>query len=121
MVVLPMANGIPEPPEELGLDGRRLWGRAWHEAITWISPHSDMETVETACRLADDVAVARRRYRATSDPGDARALVSVQKLLQDALSILGFDPTARSRLGLAEVKRVSKLDELRARRDQGSS
>ena len=51
--------------------------------------------------------------------GDLRALVAVQKSLSDALSTLGFDPTARSRLGLAEVKRASKLDELRARRTPG--
>ena len=30
------------------------------------------------------------------------------------LSDLGFNPTARSRLGLAEVKRASKLQELRS-------
>lgn len=72
-----------------------------------------MESVEQACRLVDDITYARERYRATRDPGDMRALISAQKLLQDSLSLLGFDPTARSRLGLAEVKRVSKLDELR--------
>jgi hypothetical protein len=34
------------------------------------------------------------------------------------LSQLGFDPTSRSRLGLAEVKAQSKLEEIRARRGQ---
>lgn len=116
VVVLPMTAGVPEPPDDLGLDGRRLWGRAWGEAITWLSTDSDGEAVEQACRIADDLAVARRRYRATTDPADARALATIHKLLAEALSSLGFDPTARSRLGLAEVRRVSKLDELRARR-----
>lgn len=121
VVALPMAPGVPDPPADLQLDGRRMWERAWAEAITWLSPHSDMEAVEHACRLVDDLAVARRRYRATTDPADARALATLQKLLAEALSTLGFDPTARSRLGLAEVKRASKLDELRARRTQGSN
>lgn len=116
VILLPMAPGVPEPPTDFGLEATRMWNRAWGEAITWLSPDSDMETVEQACRLVDDVAVARERYRATRDPADVRALVAVQKLLHEALSVLGFDPTARSRLGLAEVKRVSKLDELRARR-----
>lgn len=116
VVALPMADGVPEPPTDLGLDGARMWRRAWGEAITWLSPDSDMEAVEQACRVVDDVAVARERYRATRDPGDLRGLVAIQKLLHESLSVLGFDPTARSRLGLAEVKRVSKLDELRARR-----
>lgn len=116
LVAMPMAEGVPEPPLDFGLEARRLWERAWSEAIHWLSPASDMEVVEQACRLVDDVAVARERYRATRDPGDLRGLVAVQKLLHEALSALGFDPTARSRLGLAEVKRASKLDELRARR-----
>lgn len=119
VVALPMADNIPDPPADFGLDARRLWARAWDSAITWLSPHSDMESVEQTCRLVEDIAIARERYRATRDPGDLRALVAVQKLLQESLSLLGFDPTARSRLGLAEVKRVSKLDELRARQ-QGS-
>lgn len=116
VIALPMAEGIPDPPDDLGLDGRRLWARAWNEAITWVSPHSDMESVEQTCRLVDDITHARERYRATRDPGDMRALIAAQKLLQESLSLLGFDPTARSRLGLAEVKAVSTLDKIAARR-----
>jgi hypothetical protein len=72
-----------------------------------------MQAAEDACRAADDVAAARRRYRATTDPKDAAALVALGKQLSVALSDLGFNPTARSRLGVAEVTRVSKLDALR--------
>lgn len=121
VIALPMADGVPEVPLDFGLDAARMWERAWGSAIHWLSPDSDMEAVEQACRLVDDVAIARERYRATRDPGDLRGLVSVQKLLHEALSCLGFDPTARSRLGLAEVKRASKLDELRARRTSPGS
>jgi phage terminase small subunit len=116
VIALPLATGIPEPPADFGLDARRLWVRAWDSAITWLSPHSDMESVEQACRLVEDIAIARERYRATHDPGDLRALVAVQKLMQDSLSLLGFDPTSRSRLGLAEVKAASTLDKIAARR-----
>lgn len=119
VTALPMAPGVPDPPADLLLDGVRLWERAWGAAITWLSPDSDMETVEQACRLADDVAVARKRYRATSDPADGRAVVSLSKSLTDALSALGFDPTSRARLGVAEVKRVSALEQLIARRNEG--
>lgn len=113
-----MAPGVPDMPVDFGLDAKRLWERAWGVAITWLSPDSDMDAVEQACRLADDLGIARERYRVTRDPADLRALVAVQKLMHEALSTLGFDPTARSRLGLAEVRRVSKLDELR--RSKGS-
>jgi hypothetical protein len=111
-----MAEGVPDAPSDLLLDGVRLWERAWGSAITWLSPDSDMEAVENACRLADDLAVARRRYRATSDPTDGRMVVQLSKSMADALSALGFDPTARSRLGVAEVKRASALEELLAKR-----
>jgi len=116
VTALPMADGVPEPPVDLLLDGRRLWERAWGAAITWLSPDSDMEAVEQACRVADDLAAARRRYRATTDPADGRMVVQLSKAMTDALSVLGFDPTARSRLGVAEVKRASALEELIARR-----
>ena len=45
-----------------------------------------------------------------------KELRSAQKQLHAIASALGFDPTARSRLGLAEVKRQSKVEELQARR-----
>lgn len=115
VVALPMADGMPDYPNELEEAGRELWRRLWQDGITWISPKTDMQAAEEACRAADDVAAARRRYRATTDPKDASALVALGKRLDDALSQLGFNPTARSRLGVAEVTRVSKLDALRRR------
>lgn len=118
VVALPAAPpGGPEPPADLRLDGRRLWSRAWDQAITWLSPASDLEAVEQACHLADDIAAARTRYRATTDPADGRVVVALHKELAAALSALGFDPTSRSRLGVAEVKRASALEELIARRN----
>lgn len=116
VVALQPADGTPDYPPELGLDGQRLWRRAWGAAITWLSPDSDMETVEEACRIADDLAAARRRYRVTTEPADGRMVKHFHEALAMALSSLGFDPTARARLGVAEVKRVSALDELIQRR-----
>ena len=120
VVALPMARGVPEPPADLLVEGRRLWERTWSSGLTWLSPDTDRVALEQACHLLDDVAVARTRYRVTSDPADARALVATSKELRSALSVLGFDPTARSRLGVAEVKRASALDGLIARRAKRS-
>ncbi len=116
VVALPMAEGVPECPEDFGLAARGLWVRAWAEGITWISPKSDMEAVEQACRLADDLEVARRRYRATTDPSDGRMVSTFDSQLAAALGRLGFDPSARTKLGVAEVRRQSKLEELIAKR-----
>lgn len=121
VVALPQANGMPDFPAELGEDGKTLWRRIWAEAITWVSPHTDIALAEEACRAIDDVQTARRRYRATTDPADARALVALGKRLDEALSQLGFTPTARSRLGVAEVKAQSELEKIAARRAQRAS
>lgn len=117
VVHLPMAEGVPECPADFGLEARRLWERIWQTGITWISPTSDAEAAEQACRLADDVAVARERYRATREPADGRMVATFHRELASALSALGFDPAARTRLGVAEVTRVSKLEALRAKRE----
>lgn len=116
VVILPQAENMPDFPDGLAEDGLGLWRRIWADGITWISPQTDIALAEEACRALDDVATARRRYRATSDPADARALVALGKRLDEALSQLGFTPTARSRLGVAEVKRVSALQGLLANR-----
>lgn len=100
------------------MDGQRFWTRAWNAALTWIAPGTDAEQIEETAHLADDVASARARYRATTDPADARALVALSKQMTEALSALGFNPTARARLGVAEVKRVSALEELVQKRKQ---
>lgn len=112
VTVLPMAEKIPDAPIHLGADGLRFWERAWSEAITWLSPNSDIEAIENAAILADAASAARKKYLSTLEAVDARAFVAVNKAFTDALASLGFDPVARSRLGIAEVKRVSKLEEL---------
>lgn len=62
------------------------------------------DAVEDYARLRDAPGVAAKEIR------DARA--EVMKLA----STLGFDPTSRSSLGLAEVTARSKLDEIQQRR-----
>ena len=112
-----MSHHIPEPPEALGEDGLNLWNQAWAAAITWLSPQSDFRAIENAARLADDLSLARKKYRATLEPNDGRLLVHLNKSFVDSLSSLGFDPTSRSRLGVAEVKAISAIDKLLAKRE----
>jgi len=104
-------------PVGLGLEGLSLWKQIWEGALLWLSPRTDMAAIEEACRLEDDIAIARRRYRATGDPKDARALVALNRSLTAGLSSLGFDPAARTRLGVAEVRAASAIDKLLARQE----
>ena len=55
---------------------------------------------------------------ATLEGADARAYVSLNEAFAKALASLGFDPVSRSRLGVAEVQRVSALDQLLAKRQK---
>jgi len=112
VTILPMSDGIPTPPIDLGIAGRELWEKAWDRAITWLSPTSDVKQVEQACRIADDLALARTIYNTTRDSQDGRLVVALNKSYSDALSSLGFTPVSRSQLGVAEVKRVSALEQL---------
>ena len=119
---LPSApDGGPEPPDYLGHEGRDLWNRAWAAAITWLSPATDMTAVLEACQLLDDLAVARQVYRTTRAATDAKTVTALSKQMTEALGALGFNPTARGRLGVAEVKRQSQLESLlEKRRSRGA-
>lgn len=116
VTILPMADKTPDPPTMLGEEGKIFWNRIWDNAITWLSPTSDLAAIENAARLADAVYAARTKYMATLESADGRAYVQINKAFTDALSSLGFDPVSRSRLGVAEVKRVSAIDQLLEKR-----
>jgi hypothetical protein len=82
--------------------------------VTWLAV-TDSPKVALLREALEDYEALRAGASAPRDVREARAEVS--KLLGE----LGFDPTARARLGLAEVKAQTKLEELRARRDERSS
>lgn len=131
-VALRPADGIPPVPLSLGQPGRAFWDQAWTAAQAWLSPGLDTVAVESVCQLVDQIAEMRRLIVADGlvleEPivtpagmvvGDKKTanpllkeLRAAEKQLQSWLSTLGFDPTARSRLGLAEVKRQSALQQL---------
>lgn len=113
---LPMAREIPTPPDTLGETGIKLWNRAWGMAVTWLSPVSDIDAISNAAFLADASEAARNKYMATLESNDGRAFVAINKAYTDALASLGFDPIARSRLGVAEVKAATSIDKLLERR-----
>jgi hypothetical protein len=47
-----------------------------------------------------------------------KQLNDLERLITSNLGLLGFTPSDRTRLGLAEVKAKSKLEELMARKEQ---
>ncbi|MBM3659485.1 MAG: phage terminase small subunit P27 family [Actinobacteria bacterium] len=116
---LPAVEVLPDPTRPLGPPGRELWDRAWTAGAAWIA-RTDLELLLMTCEQLDE-RVALRAH-ALQSPGDLdrrRALRDLDKQIVGNLSLLGFTPTDRTRLGLAEVKRASKLEELRSRRSAG--
>ena len=118
IVALPSAYGIPEPHRPLGSYGLELWERIWDLANTWLSPNTDAELLLMTCELLDERWNLRVRVMRDNRPEERKALRELDRQLVANLSLLGFSPTDRSRIGVAEVKRQSKLEELRNRAEQ---
>jgi hypothetical protein len=85
----------------------------------WISDISDADLLLMTCEQFDEREVLRAMVM--DDPGAWReraALRELEKSIRQALSLLGFTPTDRMKLGLAEVKK-SALQELMEQKANG--
>lgn len=109
---------VPDPPRPLKAPGLGLWNRIWTVGPNWISPDTDIEVLLITCEMIDE----RWNLRITSmNEGDmsmGRRVDRLTGLIISNLSLLGFTPTDRSRLGVAEIKAKSKLQEMLERNAQ---
>lgn len=87
-------------------------------ATPWIGA-TDAPTVRLAQRLWDDMESLRSALDDEFDKKTHDAYMATVKELRSCLSMLGLSPSDRSRLGVAEVKARSKLEELMDRRRAG--
>ena len=81
----------------------------------WVSSRTDFHLVEQVCRQMDRVAELRELW--ISDPADRSlntTLLETEKAVQSGLSLLGFTPADRTRLGLVSARAKSKLEEIMA-------
>jgi len=113
-----MAEEAPEPHRPLLTYGRELWDRVWRSGISWISPDTDVELLLMTCEMVDERWNLRIKVMSSDNMAMARRLDNLTRLIVGNLSLLGFSPSDRARLGVAEVKRISKIEELRRRRDE---
>ena len=115
---LEQVSETPEPLRRLDESGLMLWNRVWSMGQTWISVRTDVELLQMTCEMLDERDGLRSYLLEQPDAWHERkALREVERLITSNLSLLGFTPTDRSKLGVAEVKKQSKLDELMAKRD----
>jgi len=118
VVVLHQPVTTPEPPRPLGKFGLELWERIWSMGMSWVSPISDIDLLMMVCEMVDERQALRVQVIRDNRPEERRALRSLDAQLMQGLSLLGFTTTDRSRLGIAEIKKRSKLEELRAKQQQ---
>ena len=135
-VELPPALTVPPVPDQLGPAAAAMWAGVWTAGRAWLSPQTDGYLIVLLCdgvdqreQLRDELAargplleidvyspgVGVIGTRVTANPALA-ALRALEAQLTRWLSLLGFSPTDRARLGYAQVATEAKLDELEARR-----
>ena len=117
VVLLEPVDQTPEPPRPLLKYGRDLWERVWGIGATWVSDKTDIELLVMTCEMIDERWNLRVQVMQNDDARMRRGLRELDRQIVSNLSLLGFTPSDRSRLGVAEVKARSKLEELLARNE----
>jgi len=109
----------PEPVRPLGQVGLAFWQRVWAVGFAWISPQTDIELLQMVCEQIDERQALRVRVLRDGDWRDRTALRALDAQVLDCLSLLGFTPVDRARLGFVEVKIQNELDAYRERKAKG--
>lgn len=109
---------VPEPSRPLASPGLTLWERAWRHGAAWIA-QTDTELLLLACEALDERQTLRQVVLDTGDPSQRQQLRLLERQIASHLGQLGFTPAERTRMGVAEVRAVSALEQVRARRADG--
>lgn len=112
---------VPEPNRPLLKYGREFWDKVWGSGLSWISVNTDAELLLMTCELVDERWNLRVRVMQSNDWRERRALRELDDRIIRNLSLLGFTPADRSKLGVAEVKAISKMEALKRRQEQRES
>jgi len=118
ITLLEQVEEVPEPPRPLLKYGQDLWNRIWSIGASWVSDKTDLELLIMTCEMVDERWNLRVRVMQDDDPQLRRGLRELEKQIVSNLSLLGFSPSDRARLGVAEVKAKSKLQEMMERAER---
>lgn len=111
-------SSLPEPARPLLKYGREFWDKVWLNGLQWISVNTDSELLLMTCELVDERWNLRVRVMQSNDWRERRALRELDDRIIRNLSLMGFTPADRSKLGVAEVKAISKMEALKRRADE---
>ena len=120
-IAIPTSPIAPVPHRPLGPAAQQFWERVWSVGFTWISPQMDIELLQLVAEQIDERVALRMRVLKQNDWRDRAALRSLDAQVLDCLSLLGFTPVDRARLGFVEVKIKNELEEFRKRKADNRS
>lgn len=114
-------HDVPTPPRKLSKLARTIWDRYWIAGAGWLSPRTDLEIVTRLCEAYDERAALRKLLvgglTVTGSTGQTvmhpaiSAIRTLEGMITRYENLCGFTPSDRTRLGIAEVTRQSKLQE----------
>ena len=122
---------VPKPPRGLKLKGKELWNTLWVNGRNHLSLHDDLPVLLMLCNAWDELEWCKKEKERLKSKGQlyeqtpngfysAHPILKQEKELHTQctawLSMLGFSPTDRTRLGLSQVREASPLDEMAKRR-----
>lgn len=120
---------MPRLPSGLGKEGKATWKTLWNAGSSWLNAEQDYTLIKLVCEATDDLYTKRQALR--DGTVDEVYLTSngtwvnhpyytqVKDLriqITAWLSALGFSPSDRARLGIAEQKADNPFDELAKRK-----
>lgn len=113
--IAPLEYRYVDPLRELGSVGKAFWDTIFGAGEIWISIRTDLALVQLVCELMDRREFLREAFLADpiSRPVNM-SLLDTEKQIVSCLSLLGFSPADRTRLGLVSAKTKSKLQEFLA-------
>jgi hypothetical protein len=111
--IAPLEYGYVEPLRPLGDQGKQFWDSIFGVGELWISIKTDTQLVQMICEQIDRRESLREYVAAHPDEWHmTKQLNDVEVLIVKNLSLLGFTPADRTRLGLISTKTKTKLQEL---------
>jgi len=119
---------LPKPPDTLDSYGAAYWSMFWNAGRRHLSEAHDSALVERLCLAFEQLArieqwlgtdVTRWFYETANGQLVTHPLIKQKSELNAQvtawLSLLGFTPSDRARLGLAEIRVANELDQFRRR------
>jgi len=111
--MMAVPGGRVDPIRPLDYAGQQLWDSVFSAGEIWISSRTDIHLLQmTAEQLDRRESLRNALVESPTENSVLMRLAEIEKAIAGNLGLLGFTPSDRSRLGLAEIKAKSRLQEL---------